>query len=128
LDAEAPVGVRRGGCDGVEGEERCGAVDVALDDMASERRAGGRGEFEVEDGVGAQVRERGAGDGLGGQVGGEARGEGVGLDAEGGETDAVDRDAVAGVEACGEVVPVVSISPVNIVLAYRIRGKAEGCR
>ena len=51
---------------------------------------------------GREVRERGAGDGLGGEVGGEARGEGVGFDAEGGEADAVDCDAVAGVEAWGE--------------------------
>lgn len=32
----------------------------------------------------------------------EKRGEGVGFDAEGGEADAVDRDAVAGVETRGE--------------------------
>ena len=70
--------------------------------MASEGRAGGGGEFEVDDGVGAEAGERGAGDGLGGEVGGEARGKGVGFDAEGGEADAVDGDAVAGVEAGGE--------------------------
>ena len=65
-DSETPVGVRCIWGDGVEGEEGCGSVDMALDDVASERRAGRRGEFEVNDGVGTQVRERGAGDGLGG--------------------------------------------------------------
>jgi len=102
LDAEAPVCVWGVWGDGGEGEESGGAVDVALDDVASEGRASRCGELKVEYGVGAQVRERGAGDGLGGEVSGEARGKGVGFDAEGGETDAVDRDAVAGVEARGE--------------------------
>ncbi|MDB6032039.1 MAG: hypothetical protein JWM16_2377, partial [Verrucomicrobiales bacterium] len=81
LDAEAPVGLGRGGRDGGEGEKHCGSVDMALDDVASERRAGRGGEFEIDDGVWAEAGERGAGDGLGGEVGGEARGESVGLDA-----------------------------------------------
>jgi hypothetical protein len=104
LDAQAPVcfgGVRG---DGVQGEQSCSAVDVTLDDVASEGRAGGGGEFEVQDCVGTQVRERGAGDGLSGEIGGEAWGKGVGLDAESGEADAVDGDAVTGVQArreCG---------------------------
>jgi hypothetical protein len=102
LEAEAPVGLGGVGREGGQGDEGGGAVDVALNDVAAEGRTGGGWEFEVEDGVGAEVGEGGAGDGLGGEVGGEARGEGVGLDAEGGEADAVDRDAVAGVEAGGE--------------------------
>jgi hypothetical protein len=75
---------------------------VALNDVASERRAGGRGEFEIQGGVGVQVGERGACDGFGGEVGGEAWGESIGFDAESREADAVDGDAVAGVEARGE--------------------------
>ncbi len=102
LNAEAPVGVGGVGRDGGESEKGCGAVDMTLDDVASEWRAGGCGELEVQGGVGAEVGERGAGDGLGGEVGGEARGEGVGFDAECGEADAVDGDAVAGVETRGE--------------------------
>ena len=101
-DAETPVSFGCVGCDGVEGEEGGGAVDMALNDVASEGRAGGGGEFEVQDGVGAEVGECGAGDGLGGEVGGEARREGVGFDAERSKADAVDCDAVAGVEARGE--------------------------
>ncbi len=94
--------------------------------------------------VGAEVRERGAGDGLGGEVGGEARGEGVGLDAEGGEADSVDGDAVAGVEAAVSVgaamvmrvapavgvtarrVPVVSMRPVN--MSIRVQSWLSGVR
>src|ERR1700678_1671034 len=54
----------------------------------------------VSDGFG--VWGGGGGDGLCCEIGGEARGKGVGLDAEGGEADAVDRDAVAGVQTRGE--------------------------
>jgi len=102
LDAETPVGLGLARIDWGEGDEGGGAVDVTLDDVATEGRSRGCGEFEVEDSVGAKVRECGAGDGLGGEVGGEARGEGVWLDAESGEADAVDCDAVAGVETRGE--------------------------
>lgn len=69
LDAEAPVGLWCVGSDGSDGDKGCGAVDVALDDVASEGRAGGCGEFEVQDGVGAEMDEGGAGDCLGGEVG-----------------------------------------------------------
>ena len=82
--------------------EPAGAVDMALDDVASERRSGGRGKLEVDDGIGTQVSQSGAGDGLGGQVRGEARWKRVGLNAEGGQTDAIDRDAVARVQARGK--------------------------
>jgi hypothetical protein len=41
--AQAPVGVGGAGGDGVERDEAGGAVDVALDDVAAEGRAGGRG-------------------------------------------------------------------------------------
>ena len=78
LDAKAVVGLGGCGCDGCQGEEGCGAVDVALDDVASEGGAGGGGEFEVEDGVGTKVGEGGSGDGLGGEVGGEAWGKALG--------------------------------------------------
>ena len=101
-DAETPVGLGRVGCDGVECDEGGGAVDMALNDVAAEGRADGCGELQVEDGVGTQVGERGAGESFGCKVGGEARREGVGFDAECGEADAVDCDAVAGVEARGE--------------------------
>ena len=102
LKAEAPVGGWGGGVDGVEGEEGGGAIDVALDDVSAQGRAGGSGEFEVDDGAFVEVGEGGAGDGLGGEVGREAWGECVGLDAEGGDADSADGDAVASVEAGGE--------------------------
>ncbi len=77
---EAPVGgVEVAGVDGLEGEQGGGAVDVALDDVAAERRACGCGEFEVDDGAGLEAGERGAGDGLGGEIGGEVRWDGGGL-------------------------------------------------
>src|ERR1700761_4245103 len=101
-DAKTPVSLGRVGCDGLEGEEGGGAVDMALNDVASEGRAGGSLEFEVQDGIGAKVGECGAGDGLGGEVGGEARREGVRFNAERSKADTVDCDAVAGVETCGE--------------------------
>ena len=75
---------------------------MALHDVAAERRTGWRRKFEVQNSVGPEMRERGAGDGLGGKVGGETWGKGVWFDAEGGEADAVDCDAVASVEARGE--------------------------
>jgi len=102
LDVKSPVGVGYVRCDWREGDESCGSVYVALNDVASERRTGGGGKLQIDDGVGAELRERGASDRFGSEVGREAWGEGVGFDAEGGEADAVDRDAVAGVEACGE--------------------------
>lgn len=102
LDAETPVGIGLVGRDGGEGDEGRGSVDVALNDVASQRRACWCRELKVDDSVGAQVREGGAGDGLGGKVGGEAWGKGVGLDAESRQADAVDCDAIAGVEARGE--------------------------
>ena len=93
------------GAPGVMGSSetrRGGAVDVALDDVAAERGAGGSGQLEVDRGALAEVGEGGAGQRLGGEIGGEARREGVGLDVERGEADAVDGDAVARVELGGE--------------------------
>ena len=101
-EAEAVIGGLGIGGNGVEGDEGCGPVDVPLNDVASEGRAGGSGEFEVDGGVGGEVGEGSAGDGLGGEVGGEAWGEGVGLDVECGEANSADRDAVSGVEAADE--------------------------
>ena len=99
LEGESPVGSGGGfGRDGVQREQGGGAVDVALDDVAAERRACGSGELQVDDGAGAEMGKRGAGDGLGGEVGGE----GSGGDVEGGEADSVDGDAIAEGEACGE--------------------------
>jgi len=37
LDVEAPVGLGCVWCDWSEGDESCGSVDVALDDVAAER-------------------------------------------------------------------------------------------
>ena len=75
---------------------------MALDDVASKRRSGGRGKLEVDDRIGTQVSERGAGNGLGSQVGGEARRKRVGLNAEGGEADAIDCDRVLLRDAFGD--------------------------
>ena len=102
-ETQAPVGrLGRGGVDGVEGDEGACAIDVSLHDVSAERRAGGGGQLEVDDGSGLEAGERGAGDGLGGEIGGEARREGVGLDGKRGETDAADGDAVAGGEPGGQ--------------------------
>lgn len=72
---------------------------MALNDMASEGRAGGGGELEVDDRAGLKVGKSSTGDGFGGEVGGETRWECVGLNTEGGEADAADCDAVAGDQA-----------------------------
>ena len=82
-ETELPVGGIGGvGGDGLEGEEGACAIDMALDDVSAEGRAGGCGEFEVDDRLRVQQRECGPGDGLGGEIGGEARRESIGLDVE----------------------------------------------
>jgi hypothetical protein len=71
---------------------------MTLHDVPAERRARGRGKFEVDDGSGAQIGQGGAGESLFGEVGGEGR-QG---DIERGEADAVDRDRIADVQARGD--------------------------
>ena len=73
--------------DGLESDEGRGGVDVTLDDVAAEGRAGGGGKLEVDDGVWLEARERRSGDRLGGEVGREAWRKGLGLDVERGEAD-----------------------------------------
>ncbi len=51
-DVEAPVCFGRVRCNGSEGDEGGGAVDVALHDVAAEGRSGWGGEFKIDDGVG----------------------------------------------------------------------------
>src|ERR1700679_38812 len=82
-----------------EGDELPGGVDVALDYVAAERRAGGGGELEVDGGTGGERAEGGAREGFGGEIGGELGGF---IDGNRSEADAVDGDAVAGVPAAGE--------------------------
>ena len=53
LDAETPIGIGLAENDRREGDQRGGTVDVALNDVATERGTGGSGKFEVQNGVGA---------------------------------------------------------------------------
>ena len=66
LGVECGIG---GGDDGVEDEELAGAIDVALDDVAAERAAGGGGELEVEECAGCKRAEGGLVEGFLGEVG-----------------------------------------------------------
>ena len=74
VDGEAPIGGIAAGVEGDEGDERAGGVDVTLDDMAAEGRAGGRGEFQVDQAARCEEAEGRAGYGFGGEVGGKAAG------------------------------------------------------
>ena len=101
-EAKAVVGGVAVEGDGIECDEGRGGVDVTLDDVSAERRAGGGGELEIDDGVGPEARERGACDGLCGEIGGEARRKGVGFYVERGEADSADGDRVTRIEAADE--------------------------
>ena len=99
LQEHAPVGrVKAVGVNGLQGEEGGDAIDVTLDDVAAEGRAGGSGEFEVDGAAGPKAAEGGAVEGLLGEVGGEVGGGEI----ERGEADAGDGDGVAETEAGGE--------------------------
>jgi hypothetical protein len=95
LGVECGIG---GGDDGVEDEELAGAIDVALDDVAAERAAGGGGELEVEECAGCKRAEGGLVEGFLGEVGVEESGVNV----ERGEAYARDAEGIAFAEATGE--------------------------
>ena len=78
-------------------QHRAGAVDMALDDVAAEARADGRGAFEVDRGADGEGAEAGTVQGLRHDVGGEL----VALVLDDGEADAVHGDGVAVLRAVG---------------------------
>ena len=84
---------------GLQREERADAIDVALYDVAAERRAGRSGKFEVDDVAGLELGELGAFDRLLGEIGGEL---GMG-EVKRGETDARDGDRIPGAQTRREV-------------------------
>ena len=86
------------GDDGIESGHDAGAVDMALDDVAAERTAGGGGQLEVYFRAGLECAERSAVEGFLGEVGVE-----VGrVDIERCKADAGDGERVAFAEAVGD--------------------------
>ena len=127
-NAQPPVVI----AEGVERQEFAGAIDVALDDVAAEAAAGGKGALQIDARTGAQVAQIAAPEGLRGEIGGE----GIGPQIDGGKTDAVDGDAGAlgrcppstvaqrtlkraPLRGCvASTVPSSSIIPVNIEVSF----------
>src|SRR5882724_623042 len=73
---------------------------MALDDVSAETAVGSHGKFEIDQIAFVNARERSTLPGFGGEVGAEQGG----LDVEGGQTHAADRDAVAGLEFFGDMI------------------------
>ena len=85
----------RGWDQGFEGTEFPGTVDVALDDVAAERAAGGGRQFEIHLCAGLERAERSAVERFLGEVGMEIRR----VDIERGEADTGDGEGIAFAEA-----------------------------